>query len=163
MSGPVVTDIDRKWALDQCPPWATLGGGHDVLDEPAGEIVDETDFERAERLKRERAKTVVFRWDWFVQDQIEAFERYFSGETSRDWSKLWRTVWWPKADPWKRAPKLMARVAPAVSCPVFRRGQLGFDRALEVATPSERKLWDALGVAQFKPGDPRLKKLQGAA
>lgn len=62
--------------------------------------------------------------------------------------------WWPKADTLKVAEHGEEGI-PAV----FRRGTKEFVRALEVATPEERKVWKQFGVAQFKP-DPRLKLVE---
>lgn len=161
---PVVTNIDRKWALDQCPKWATLGGDDDAQDDGFGEIVDETDFERAQRLKSKREVTTVFRWDWFVDDQADSFERFFAGErkTSEEWSNLWRRSWWPQADPRKRMPKTMAKLIPHEPHPFARRGTPAFHVGLKLATADERRLFERVGVVQFKPDDARAAKLSKA-
>lgn len=163
MGSPVVTDIDRKWALDQCPSWATIGGDDAEDDEPT-EIIDETEFERALRLKSKREQPTVFRWDWFVDDQIVSFERFFATErkTARDWSNLWRKGWWPKADPRKRLPKTMAKLVPHVPHPFAKVGTPAFAIGMKLATEAERPLFRKLGVVQFKPDDPRAEKLKAA-
>lgn len=160
---PIVTDIDRKWALDQCPTWATIGGG-EAADEPAGEIVDETDFERATRLKAKREAPAVFRWDWFVDDQIASFERFFRAELKSpdEWSKLWRKGWWPKADPRKRLPKTMAKIVPSEPHPFAKIGTSAFALGMRLATEGERRVFRRIGVVQFKPDDPRAAQLKAA-
>ena len=156
---PLVTDIDRKWALDQCPGWATLEVSED--DSEPTEIIDETDFERVERLKRQRTKRVEFSWTWFVDDQISNFERFFCDQrkTYGDWSRLWRNSWWPKADPHRRAPKIANKLMPRDRHPFARRGEPGFEAGLRVATAQERRLFEKIGIVQFKPDDERAKVL----
>lgn len=145
---PLVTNADRDWALSQCPVWAVRGG---LFEEPQ-ELVDPED----ERPKPNAQG--VLNWDQFVMDQIERFERHFAHDrkTYADWSTLWRKSWWPKAD----ARKLFPKLAPAEFHPFFRRGSPEFDRAMAVATSSEKFIWDRIGVAQFKPDDKRLKRVQ---
>lgn len=157
---PIVTDVDRKWALDQCPPWAVVGGDEADADEP-GEIIDETEFERSARLKAKRERPKVFRWDWFVDDQADSFERFFKHErkSSADWSGLWRRSWWPKADPRKRLPRSMSKLIPTKPHPFARKGTPAFAVALKLANETERKLFVRVGVAQFAPDDPRAEKL----
>ena len=50
--------------------------------------------------------------------------------------------------------------APKQVYPFFRAGTDEFARALKVATEGERLVWKRFGVAQFKPDDPRLKRVQ---
>jgi hypothetical protein len=99
-------------------------------------------------------------WDQFVAEQIEAFERFFAADTRppADWSTLWRKSWWPKADARKRFPKSAPR--DLATHPYFRKGEPEFARALAVATPMERKIFEQIGVAQFKPDDPRLGRVR---
>ena len=157
---PLVTDIDRKWALDQCPAWATLDVADRDDDEPT-EIIDETDLERAERMKRKRDKSVEFCWTWFVDDQIDSFERFFCDQrkTYGDWSRLWRLSWWPKADPMRRLPKTVRKLVPSTPHPFARRGEPGFDAGMRVATAQERRVFEKIGIVQFKPDDERAKVL----
>ena len=147
---PIVTDADRKWALDQCPPWAAKTGP----DEEFPELVDNPETPR-------NAKQPVFRWDWFVADQAESFERYFKHDrkTLDDWSGLWRRSWWPKADPRKRLPKTMAKLIPTKPHPFARKGTPAFAVALKLANEDERKIFVRVGVAQFAPDDPRAATL----
>ena len=156
---PVVINSDREWALAQCPPWAVRSASDYRGD--VGEIADETDDERMLRQRRERDRSVTFVWDWFVDDQISNFERFFAHErkTYADWSRLWRLSWWPKADPAKRLPKSVAKLIPSVPHPFARRGTPEFDTGLKAATPAERRLFEKIGVVQFTPDDPRAKVL----
>lgn len=153
---PLVTEVDRKWALDQCPAWATLDPPDDG--EP-DEIIDETDEERREREKR-KAK-ISFSWSWFVDDQIAGFERFFSDQrkTYGDWSRLWRRSWWPKADPRKRMPKAAVKLIPYDPPTIVRRGETGFQFALKLCTEAERRVCEKIGVVLFKREDPRSKAL----
>lgn len=157
---PIVTDIDRKWALDQCPPWATLHGDVAEMDDEPGEIIDETDEERAYRLKRKAEPQ--FNWSWFVDGQITRFEREFRDErrSYSEWSKLWRKAWWPKSDPFLRMPKAMAKKVPFVPHPFVKRGDPLWSLALNACTPAERKVCEKIGVVMFKLDDPRAKILQ---
>lgn len=165
---PIVTNIDRKWALDQCPDWADLGGAEmDAADAggEAAEVIHETATERRQRLAAKRQNPKRFRWDWFVDDQVASFERFFAAErrSLEEWSRLWRRGWWPQADPRKgRLPKSVAKIIPSEPHPFFKRGDARFSAALGVATPAERRVWLRYGVAQFRPSDPRLKTISGA-
>ncbi len=131
---PLVTEADMRWAIDQRPANAALGAGRSATAlAPQGPALD---------------------WRWFVQREMRAFERYFAGEckTRGDWSRLWRRGWWPKAEPWKFVPR---PTSPA-SHPYWKVGSAGFRLALCLATPVERKLFEKIGVAQFRPDDPRV-------
>jgi hypothetical protein len=153
LRAPLVTDIDKQWALDQCPAFA-YRSKNDVLDDGDGEIVDETPFERSLRLK---AKPDLLDWDWYVEDQIARFQRFFCHErkTFGDWSRLWRRSWWPKADPAILSPRYGSKEPH----PFVRRGDPGYAAALAVATPDERRVFERIGIVQFKPDDPRAKVL----
>ena len=153
---PVVTDLDRKWSLDQCPPWAVRATPDDY--ESDSEIVNDSDVVRSGRRAGYRDRFV---WDWFVDDQIANFERYFSHERTKPsaWSRLWRQAWWPKSDPRKSAPKLVAKLNPGQPHPFARRGTLEFEEGLRLATPQERRLFERLGVVQVPPDDKRAKVL----
>ena len=158
---PVVTDIDRNWALAQCPAWAVRDlAGHPGDD--AGEIVDETDHERAQRSRRERARKDTFVWDWFVDDQIANFERFFAHERkgTGDWSRLWRLSWWPKADPHKGLTRSARKSVPSLPHPFARRGTAAFEAGIAAASPRERRLFETVGIVQFTPDDPRAKLLR---
>ena len=150
---PVVTDVDRAWALAQCPSWAVRGplAGPPVPD-PEGEISDD--------VPARKPVGKVLNWDRFVADQIERFERYFAHErkSAQDWSNLWRRSWWPKADPRILHPNLIPKTPN--THPVFRRGEASFDVVLSLGSASERMIWRKLGLAQLKPDDPRLAKLK---
>lgn len=151
--GPVVTDADRKWALALLPAWMDRGEASDDLNE--GD--DDGDWLDAPRKSRELRPPSG---PMFVTEQAEAFERFFRGETKRysDWSALWRKSWWPKANPVKRFPKM----APKTVYPFFRAGTKEFCRALELATPQERRIWQHVRIAQLEPNDPRLKEIRSA-
>lgn len=155
---PLVTDVDRKWALDQCPAWASLNPPE--LDPTEGEIIDETDMERHERMRR--AGPGVFCWTWFVDDEIAKFERYFRDErkTYGDWSRLFRLSWWPQADPRRKATKAQRKAIPSEPHPFVKRGDPRFAAALEVCTGAERRVCELVGVVQFRPDDPRAKVLK---
>ena len=137
---PILTDADRRWALDQVPASAALGDGRaDTTATPLGPALD---------------------WRWFVDREARAFGRYFVNErkTPGDWSRLWRRGWWPKAEPWKFGPR---PPAPA-SHPFWKRGSVGFRLALGLADPAERALFERIGVAQFRPEDPRAAEIRAA-
>lgn len=160
LRAPLVTETDRKWSLDQCPPWASRAtpGDDGPEIEPEGESIDETDMERA---RRRTGGTDRFVWDWFVDDQIHNFERFFAHERKsfEDWSRLWRRSWWPKADPKVRVPRLVAKLNPGQPHPFARRGSPEFEEGLRLATPQERRLFERIGVVQFPPDDNRAKVL----
>lgn len=156
VGSPIVSDADRKWAMAKCPPWAKCYGEDDP-DE--GEIVDDGGWLDG----RTQKKLPIPDWSDFVHEQAERFEKYFSDECAEgrckrnsDWSALWRKGWWPKADPAKRWPSMAKKEFQ----PFFKRGTKEFSRALEVATPQEKIMWQRFGVAQFKPDDPRLKLIE---
>ena len=91
---PLVTNIDREWALAQCPAWAR----RDKIDDGQGEVVDDGGWLDAEPTSSDRDAP---NWDLFVIEQIERFEKFFAHErkTYADWSTLWRKSWWPQANP----------------------------------------------------------------
>jgi hypothetical protein len=151
---PVVTDRDRDWALDKCPAWACV----DTIDEVFGEIVDDGGWLDATE-RQERARDTP-NWSRFVSYQIERFEEFFAGQTNarEEWSRLWRYGWWPKANPELFFPSM----AKKKSEPFFRKGTQEFAIALRLATDDERRMWVRFGVAQFKPDDPRVKKIESA-
>lgn len=149
---PIVTDADRKWAIEKCPPWMRMesaSSGHDEI-EDNGEWLDGDS-----RLSKPEAPS----WVDFVAEQIERFEKFYSGEykTRAEWSALWRKGWWPKANPERRYPKS----APKTKIPFFRVGTPEFSRALEVATDAERSMWLRHKVAHFMPNDVRLSEVRG--
>lgn len=155
---PVVTDVDREWALRQCPPWAVRAAQveADELDDPdEGEIVDEP-----YRRKHNREKPLV--WDDFVAEQIENFERFFGDQrkSAREWSDLWRNGWWPKANP-RIAHGSKVPPMPGVY-PVYRKGSAEFDAACKIATPTERAVMLKVGLVMFRPDDPRVAKVRAA-
>lgn len=151
LRAPIVTDADRKWSLDQCPPWASRETPEDFARD---DVDPEAPRQRGERSQR-------FVWDWFVDDQVQSFERFFAHERkpSADWSRLWRRSWWPKSDPRKRDAKLVAKLNPGKPHPFARRGTSEFNEGLRLATPLERRLFEQVGVVQFAPDDPRAKVL----
>lgn len=144
----IVTNRDRDWALAQKPDWARM---HDDAD---GEIVDDGGWMDVETEIKKGDPT----WFDFVIGEVERFEKYFGDEmkSERQWSELWRHGWWPKR---KEEWAFMSRKGKGPFHPFFRKGTPEFERALKVATPSERMVWVRFGVAQFVPDDPRLKKV----
>ena len=150
---PLVSDVDRNWAMAQCPSWARVH----CDDEDFPEIVDDGGWLDSKPVDKLPAPN----WADFVHEQAERFEKYFQGQDKGygDWSRLWRKSWWPKADPAKRWPSMAKKEFQ----PFFRRGTKEFSRAIEVATPQEKMMWQRFGVAQFKRDDPRLKLVEGQA
>ena len=152
---PLVTDADRQWALDQCPSWAVRGpSATPDLADPDGDD---------EPRRRTYAEPTQFVWDRYVAAQVESFERFFNGQvkTYADWSTLWRKSWWPKAEPRKFNRKLAPKSDPK-NFRTFRRGELGFEKALLFATPLQRKSWTHLGVVMFRADDPIVGKIDKA-
>lgn len=147
---PIVTDVDRDWAMSQMPPWCRSGS----LDD--GETVDDGAWlDDVDDAQRDLGKPS---WPQFVAEEIEKFEKHYAGQQKQaaEWSSIWRKGWWPKVSPRKRFPKS----APKEFHPFFKRGTKEFVRALEVATSPEKSMWQRFGVAQFKPDDPRLKLIE---
>ncbi len=151
---PVVTDLDRKWALEKCPSW--------VQRRPEGETAPDDGLD-ADGYLKPRPQQLTY-WDDFVCEQAERFESFhaFDRRSPEAWSRLWRVVWWPKADAARRFPKSAPKAAPG-DYPVFRKGSAEFDAALRVATRTEAKLWAHLGSVMFKSGDPRLERIRALA
>lgn len=96
---------------------------------------------------------------FYVLEEIESFERFFAGQvkTEEQWSYFWRQKWWPKAKPEQRYPKS----APKIIHPHWRRGTPQFERAMQVATPSEKRIWQMVGFAQIRASDDRLTFIDG--
>ena len=141
---PIVTDADRQWALQQQPSW----------------------WAEKAKLRADRLGRRPLAWSAHVAHQAERFERHYVGDRkpAAEWSGLWRRVWWPRADPHVRFPDSAPYEHDGEPHPFFRRGHPLFAQALRLAaTPRERRLWEQIGVAQFRPGDPRLERLQVAA
>ncbi|MBK8772326.1 MAG: hypothetical protein IPM06_18160 [Rhizobiales bacterium] len=154
MRPPIITNVDREWAMAQMPSWCQRGD----LDELCGEIVDDGGWlDREEVFDGERQKP---NWSAFVAEEIEKFEQHYAGEqrSPDEWSSIWRKGWWPKVSPRKRFPKS----APKEFHPFYRKGTQGFAIALRLATDDERRMWVRFGVAQIKPDDPRVKTIESA-
>lgn len=151
---PIVMDTDRQWALAQKPAWARM---HDDASEDIGEIVDEGGWLDVERDERQHGPS----WFDFVVGEIERFERYFAGEkkTHAEWSSLWRNGWWPK----RREEWTWKHMAKKKTEPFFRKGTQEFAIALRFGTEDEKRMWIRFGIAQFKPDDPRVQKIQNGA
>ena len=152
---PLVTNADREWALAQMPPWCQRGEISDAF----GELVDDggwLDSEKSHGKELEKPS-----WSLFVAEEIEKFEQHYAGEYRPldEWSSIWRKGWWPKVSARKRFPKS----APKTFEPFFRKGTQEFAIALRLATEDERRMWVRFGIAQFKPDDPRLKKIYAGA
>jgi hypothetical protein len=153
---PIVTDIDREWALRQCPAWAIRGpSAGPAPQEPDGEV----DPDRPPRYRQ----SDVLVWDRFVADQAERFERFFGGElkSSEEWSALWRKGWWPKADARKSYPHLVP--SSGVVYPKFHKGSQHYELAMRYLTPTQRAVADKIGAVMFKPNDPIVAKVLGAS
>ena len=152
MRPPIVTNSDRDWALAQKPEWAPLHSDDDDLPE----IVDDGGWLDVEPQSNNAGPS----WFSFITGEIEAFERFFSGDlkTYSEWSHLWRVTWWPKRrEDWK------FKMAKRKKEPFFRKGTQEFAIALRLATKAEREMWVRFGIAQFKPDDPRLVKITDGA
>jgi hypothetical protein len=149
---PIVTNVDRQWALDQKPEWARM---HNNESDELGELVDDGGWLDGEKQERQRGPS----WFDFVVGEIESFEQEFSGQRKAyaEWTALWRKGWWPK-----RREDWAYKMAPRKKEPFFRKGTQEFAIALRLATEDERRMWVRFGIAQFKPDDPRLKKIEGA-
>lgn len=153
MTLPIVTDADRNWALLQKPEWARM---HNDESDDLGEIVDDGGWLDADKGARHQGPS----WFDFVVGEIESFERFFSGEqkTYAEWSTLWRNSWWPK----RREDWAFKHMAKKKTQPFYRKGTQGFAIALRLASDDERRIWVRFGIAQFKPDDPRVAKIESA-
>lgn len=155
MTGPIVTNANREWAMALMPPWCQRGDFSDTC----SETVDDGGWLDADKtLTAGRDKPS---WSVHVAEQIEMFEKHYAGQDkpAAEWSSIWRKGWWPKVSARKRFPKS----APKELQPFFRAGTPEFVRALKAATKDERRIWQQFGIAQFAPDDPRLKKVQGGS
>jgi len=137
---PVVLEIDRQWAMGQCPPWLPYNLVSGKCGSPAGSM----------------QRT----WSEVIADLAAQFESHYNGQTKTydEWSYLWRMMWVPKLN----AHELFPELAPKQPMhPFFRFGSSGFERALVVASQNEERMWTRFGVAQFTPDDPRLAYVEG--
>lgn len=156
MHAPLVTNIDRQWALDQCPPWASRDAIVDRLPEPAGETSDALlpPSRAVERLN----------WDLFVAGQVERFERFYGHErkTYDDWSALWRKSWWPRA---KNSGTFTKYLPPSEIgvWPTFRHPSAEFECAIAIGNPVEQKVWSHVGVITLRPDDVRVARIRQMA
>lgn len=156
MSGlrpPVVTDLERAWAIALRPAWIPATSPREALGSPeASSEGEDADGDVAAAPGPQKRPQRVD-WEGFVASQVESFERFFAFDrrTAGDWARLWRS-WFKKSDPRKLFPKQ----APRVAHPFCRVGSAEFARALAVATPAERLVFRRIGVAQFCPDDPRV-------
>lgn len=149
---PIVTDADRKWALDQCPSWAVRGP------------VEPTAFPEDDPEVPQRAREPErFVWDRFVAIQAESFEKFFNGEMKAysEWTALWRKSWWPKADPRRMNRKLSPKPDPK-DYRTFRRGSPEFEFAIKFGSLVQRKLWANNGVVMFIASDPMVARIEKA-
>ena len=139
---PIVTNDDRDWALAQKPAWAPL---HNVVPRD-DELVDDGGWLDAKQAMQSFGPS----WFSFVIGEVEAFERFFSGQQKiyAEWSALWRKGWWPK-----RREDWTFKNAKRPLQPFFRAGTPEFVRALKAATKDERRIWQKFGIAQFKSND----------
>lgn len=155
MTMPIVTNVDRDWALAQIPDWARL---HNDESEELGEIVDDGAWLDADKIKRQQGPS----WFVFVVGEIERFEQFFSGQDKSysEWTALWRNSWWPK----RREEWAYKHMTKKKTEPFYRKGTHEFSLALHLATAQEKRMWLRFGIAQFNPEDPRVKKItEGAA
>jgi hypothetical protein len=140
---PVVTDVDRQWAVGQEPDgWSA-----------------EVEARWLEIPEHQRSFEPLT-WAQHVAEQAERFEAHFADDRkpAAEWSGLWRRAWWPKAD----ASVLHPREVPGVPPVLVRRGDDRWLVALTLLTDSERKLAIKLGVMPFKLSDPRIASMAGA-
>lgn len=153
ITGPVVTNADRDWALAQKPRWARLHAADDDLEM----VDDDAPLDAARRAAISRREPS---WFNFVSGEIERFERFFAGQRKSyaEWSVLWRKGWWPK----RREERAFPRSARRSPQPFVRRGTPEFDRAMALGSAEERRMWERFGVAQFKPDDRRLPEIFAA-
>ena len=152
---PIVTDIDRRWALEQKPNWVRM---YTDSSDDVGEIVDDGGWMDTAKTD---SKHLGPCWFDFVTGEIESFERFFYGQRKAyaEWSALWRYGWWPKRKEewtWKHMAKKKTQ-------PFFRKGTQEFAIALRLATEDERAMWVRFGIAQLKPDDPRVVKITEGA
>lgn len=148
----IVMNADRDWALQQKPAWARMYDD----DQDYGEIVDDGGWFYGDQDQRRNEPS----WFSFLIGEVERFEKFYALElkTEAEWSVLWRKSWWPKRrEDWKYA---MGKKHGSPH-PFFKRGSAEFERALRLATPQERLIWERFGVAQFVPDDKRLAKIIG--
>lgn len=140
---PVVTDIDRQWAIEQQPPgWEAAVAA------------------RWEKLPEQHRPDEPLTWAAHVGEQVERFEAHFSGDRKppAEWSGLWRRMWWPLAD----ATVMHPREVPSDPHPFVKRGQPGWLEALSVATVKEREIAMRFGVIVYRRDDPRAKVMEMA-
>ena len=140
---PIVTDIDRQWAIEQQPPgW------------------DAAVAARWEALPARQRPDAPLTWATHVAEQIERFEGYFGHDRKppAEWSGLWRRSWWPKSDP----SVLHPREVPGNPHPFLKRGHPQWLEALAVATEKEREVAMRFGVIVFRRDDPRAKVMEPA-
>jgi len=158
---PVVTDADREWALRQEPgDWSERNGSRPkqtgLRFTAEGELIDGDGLDADDASDGNGGLP----WAQHVDEQIEAFERYWSStgdlKPASEWSGLWRRVHWPQADPSIRHPQVKGTPHPFV-----KRGEPAWDAAWRVCTPAERSFADRFGVIQFRPTDPRAVVLAG--
>lgn len=154
--GPIVTNADRDWAISQCPDWMSRRQYRNQLPE----VVDDGRWLDVQADAEGEGDDAPSAFN-FVLEQLEAFEKYFAGQTKTEaqWSYFWRQKWWPKARPEQRYPKS----APMVDHPFWRIGTPEFQRALDVATDGERKIWRLAGFAQMRATDERVTYVVGGA
>jgi hypothetical protein len=154
---PIVSDVDRQWALDQEPAdWAECNGGKapktGLRFTSDGELIDGDGLDGDVSAGDTNGGLP---WSQHVDEQIEAFERYWASlgelKPAMEWSGLWRRVHWPKAD-----PSIRHRKVKGVPHPFVRRGDDGWLLALRSLTPAEKAIAMRFGVVQFKPTDPRV-------
>jgi len=158
---PIVSDADRQWALDQEPAdWADRNGGKSSR-RASGPRFTSND-ERIDGDGEDDGDTNGgLPWSQHVDEQIEAFERYWAStgdlKPATEWSGLWRRVHWPQAD-----PAIRHRKVKGVPYPFVKRGDERWLPALAVCTPSEKAIAMRFGVVQFRPDDPRGAVIGGA-
>jgi hypothetical protein len=123
---PIITDADRAWALAQQP----------------GDWV---------------ARAPDLDWGQHVAEQIERFERHWQEgrKSAIEWSIMFRTEWWPKADPAILHPK----TAPHVPHPFIRADHPEWSQVVAMLTPTEAAVARRFGVMTFRPDDPRVEAL----
>lgn len=150
---PIVTDADRAWAMAQRPAhWQDNPEPADI----DADAVDDLDPDGLP-IVCERPAQRPLRWADFVDEQIRHFERCWdmSRKSALEWSIIFRSEWWPKADPTIRHPK----TAPHVPHPVIRSDHPAWSSVLAALAPHERRIAERFGVMSFRPNDPRVARL----
>lgn len=127
---PIVTDADRRWAERERPK----------------------DWDR---------RAPLLPWAQFVAEEAERFEAWHAAKrkSALEWSVLWRTEWWPKADPAVRHPTKV----PRTPYPFWHARHPDWRRLLGLLSPQERYWAVRHGVITLRPDHPVVDMMARAA